>query len=86
MQRKEDRGSSRKKPDRKARTDAGLARKRGHLLKGVKAISPYDSEFLRKFLTEHGKIIPARLTGASSKQQRKIRNYIRRSQVVGLLP
>lgn len=85
MQRKQE-DRSKKRPDRKARTDAGLARKRGHLLKGVKAISPYDSEFLRKFLTEHGKIIPARLTGASSKQQRKIRNYIRRSQVVGLLP
>ena len=86
MQRRKAEDKSRKKPARTARTDAGLVRKRGQVLKGVKTISPYDIELLRKFLTEHGKVIPARLTGASSKQQRKIKRYIRRNQVVGLLP
>ena len=61
-------------------------RKRSHLLEGVKTIDQNDSEFLRKFVTEHGKILPARLTGASSKQQRTIRRLVRRTRVMGLLP
>lgn len=85
MQRKQD-DRSRKRTERKARNEAGMARKRGHLLKGVRVINPYDVEFLRKFMTEHGKIMPSRLTGASSKQQREIRRQIRRNQVIGLLP
>lgn len=60
-------------------------RKRTHYLDGVKEILPTDYELLRKFVTEHGKIVPSRLTGASSKQQRKIKRGIRRARNIGIV-
>ncbi|NCD33704.1 MAG: 30S ribosomal protein S18 [Spartobacteria bacterium] len=44
-----------------------------------------DTELLKKFMTEQGKILPARLTGANAKQQRDIKRAIRRARVVGLV-
>ena len=61
-------------------------RKRSRFLEGIKHIDIHDVEFLRRFLTEHGKVLPARLTGASSKQQRQIRQGICRARLMGLLP
>ena len=55
-------------------------------LKEDQEIDPTDYEFVRKFVTEHGKILPARLTGASSRQQRQIKRAVRRARVVGLIP
>ena len=61
-------------------------RRRSPHLDGVKEIDLNNSEFLRQFMTEHGKIVPSRLTGASAKQQRQIKHGIRRCRGVGLLP
>ena len=73
--------------DRKKRSrDSLIVRKRSRHLDGVKEIDIQDSEFLQKFLTDHGKIMPSRLTGASAKQQRRIRKGVRRARVIGLLP
>ena len=60
-------------------------RKRSRYLDEVKVIDINDHEFLRKFVTEYGKIIPARLTGASAKQQRQIKQGIRRARNMGLI-
>lgn len=60
--------------------------KRSRHLEGVKVIDTTDYEFLRKFLTDHGKIMPSRLTGASAKQQREIKAAVRRARAMGLLP
>ncbi len=65
--------------------DASGLRKRSHFVEGIKDIDANDIEFLRKFITEHGKIIPSRLTGATAKQQRKIKIAIRRARVMGFL-
>ena len=62
------------------------ARKKVRHLDGVKGINPNDYELIRKFLTEHGKIVPARLTGATAKQQRQIKRIIRRLRVLGIVP
>jgi small subunit ribosomal protein S18 len=78
-------GKSGRRP-RGRRDDDGGFRRRAPRLEGVKAIDVNDHEFLRQFVTEHGKIIPARLTGASAKQQRAIKRGIRRCRVMGLLP
>ncbi|MBP1589281.1 MAG: 30S ribosomal protein S18 [Kiritimatiellae bacterium] len=56
------------------------------MLKADLVIDYRDHEFLRKFMTERGKILPGRLTGANSKQQRQIKKAIRRNRVMGLLP
>lgn len=55
-------------------------------LEGVTEIDYKDSELLKKFMTERGKITPQRITGTSSKQQRQIKRAIRRARVMGLLP
>jgi small subunit ribosomal protein S18 len=61
-------------------------KKRSRHLEGVKSINPEDYELLQKFLTEHGKIVPSRLTGAGARQQRQIKRAVRRARVMGLLP
>jgi small subunit ribosomal protein S18 len=60
--------------------------KRGsRYLEGVTVIDYKDHELLRKFMTERGKIMPRRLTGATSVQQRQIKRAIGRARVMGLL-
>jgi small subunit ribosomal protein S18 len=41
---------------------------------------------LRKFITSEGKIVPRRVSGISSKQQRFITKAIKNARMVGLLP
>jgi small subunit ribosomal protein S18 len=55
-------------------------------LENVTVIDYKDHELLRKFMTERGKILPARTTGVSALQQRQIKRAIRRARVMGLLP
>ena len=45
-----------------------------------------DVDLLRKFITERGKILPRRLTGLTSKQQRDLTLAIKRARIVALLP
>lgn len=47
----------------------------------------YKNVFLlRKFITSEGKILPRRVSGLSSKQQRLITKAIKNARMVGLLP
>ena len=62
-----------------------LDKRRSRHLEGVTDIDTNDVEFLSKFMTEHGKILPARLTGATPLQQRRIKRAIRRARVMGFL-
>jgi ribosomal protein S18 len=55
-------------------------------LEGVTQIDYKDSELLRKFMTERGKIMPRRITGTTARQQRQVQAAIRRARVMGLLP
>jgi small subunit ribosomal protein S18 len=43
-------------------------------------------ELLRKFINERGKISPRRLTGTSSKHQRRLTVAIKRARQMALLP
>ncbi|MEI6217998.1 MAG: 30S ribosomal protein S18 [bacterium] len=45
-----------------------------------------DTMLLRKFVTQHGKIVPSRITGATATQQREIARAIRRARVIGIMP
>ena len=51
----------------------------------IKYIDYKDPEFLKKFLNEQGKILPRRICGTSSKQQRQLKRSIRRARVMGLM-
>ncbi len=44
-----------------------------------------DIEVLKNYVTEYGKIIPARVTGVTSMQQRAIKNGVRRARNMGLM-
>ena len=45
-----------------------------------------DTARLRKFISERGKILPRRITGACAKHQRQLTVAIKRARVVALLP
>jgi small subunit ribosomal protein S18 len=55
------------------------------LLRGVTEVDYKDAELLKKFMTDRGKILGRRLTGATAQQQLKIKRAIRRARVMGLL-
>ena len=62
-----------------------IEEKRSRFLQGIPEVDFKDSELLKKFSTEQGKILPRRICGTSSKQQRQIRRAIRRARIVGLM-
>ena len=45
-----------------------------------------DVELLKKFITERGKIIPRRMTGLTSKQQRDLTLAVKRARIIAFLP
>lgn len=60
-------------------------RRRVRVLEDVRDVDIRDYDLLRRFVTDHGKIMPSRFTGTSPKQQRMIARAIRRARVMGLL-
>jgi small subunit ribosomal protein S18 len=52
----------------------------------VEYIDYKDVRLLRQFLTERGKIIPRRLSGATAKNQRQLTVAIKRARSMALLP
>ncbi len=45
-----------------------------------------DAGKLRKFISEHGKILPRRVSGTCAKHQRELQTAIKRARHVALLP
>lgn len=45
-----------------------------------------DVDLLRKFVTERGKILPRRITGLTSQQQRALTSAIKQARILALLP
>jgi len=45
-----------------------------------------DHQFLRRFTTERGKIIPSRISGSCARHQRKLTRAIKRARSIALLP
>ena len=44
-----------------------------------------DIGLLKHFVTEYGKILPARVTGVTAMQQRQIKKGVRRARNMGLM-
>ena len=61
-------------------------RKRVSPVSPSEAIDYKDTDMLKKFITERGKILPRRITGLTAKQQRALTVSIKRSRIVALLP
>ena len=45
-----------------------------------------NPQILRSFVTDRGKMIPRRISGASARQQRVISTALRRARMLALLP
>lgn len=45
-----------------------------------------DTQLLRRFVTEHGRIVPRRISGASTQQQRELTVAVKRARMCALLP
>jgi len=50
------------------------------------SITYKDVKILGNFLSDQGKILPRRVTGLSSKQQKKITKCIKTARIAALLP
>lgn len=53
---------------------------------GIKYIDYKDANFLLKFVNEHGKLLPRRLTGTSLKYQKKVSIAVKRARHLALMP
>ena len=52
----------------------------------INKINYKEYKFLKKFITDQGKIIPAHVTGVSAKYQRLITNEVKKARILALLP
>ena len=52
----------------------------------IKYIDYKDVEILKKFINPHGRVMPRKKTGVSSKYQRQLALAIKRARYFGLLP
>lgn len=62
-----------------------FAARRRPQLSPADEIDVNDIETLRHYVTEYGKIIPARITGVTAQQQRRIKQGVRRARNMGLM-
>ena len=79
----EERGGKGGRPQR-----GGMRRRRISRLSAEKIdyIDYKDVKLLQSFIAENGKIMPRRLTGVTSQQQRKLVEAIKRARNIALLP
>ena len=52
----------------------------------IKKMDYKEYKFLKKFITDQGKIIPAHVTGVSAKYQRMITKEIKKARILALMP
>jgi len=45
-----------------------------------------DPQFLRRFTTERGKIVPSRISGTCARHQRKLTKAIKRARNIAIMP
>jgi small subunit ribosomal protein S18 len=81
------RGAKDKKPKRN--TQSALFKRKKFCrftAEKIEWIDYKDVEILKDFITETGKIIPARLTGTKARYQRQLTEAIKRARFLALLP
>ena len=85
-------GGARAKDDKKKKEDKNKKKKfvRKKVCKftpeEIETIDYKDISRLRYFVTERGKIIPSRISGASAESQRHLVRQIKRARQIALLP
>ncbi len=53
---------------------------------GAPAIDYKDPKLLQRYMSERGKIVPARITAVSQRKQRELAREIKRARYLALLP
>ena len=53
---------------------------------GIEEVDFKDIKLLKEYITETGKIIPARMTGTSAKYQRQLNKAVKRARHLALFP
>jgi len=53
---------------------------------GIKQVDYKDVDLLKDFISENGKIIPARITGTKARYQRQLTTAIKRARFLALMP
>lgn len=53
---------------------------------GITSVDYKDIELLKGFITESGKIVPARITGTRAKYQRQLTRAIKVARYLALMP
>lgn len=53
---------------------------------GIEEVDYKDVDLLKDFITENGKLIPARITGTKARYQRQLNIAVKRARFLGLLP
>ena len=83
-----DEGMDRDGDDRRGGKGPGAAGGRRKLLPDeiFQKVDYKNPQVLRSFVTDRGKMIPRRITGASARQQRVITRAVRRARMLALLP
>jgi small subunit ribosomal protein S18 len=73
-------------------TVAPKKKKRRMLMRRKRTLDPSliidykNPDILKRFITDRGKIIPRRISGATQEQQRRIALAIKRARFIGLIP
>ena len=76
-------------PKRKCNTQSLLFKRKRFCrftVAGVEEVDYKDTDTLRDFIAENGKIIPARLTGTRAIYQRQVTTAIKRARFLALMP
>ena len=53
---------------------------------GITEVDYKDLELLKGYVSESGKIVPARITGTKAKYQRQLTKAVKRARYLALLP
>ncbi|MGB5395563.1 MAG: 30S ribosomal protein S18 [Gammaproteobacteria bacterium] len=53
---------------------------------GIDSVDYKDLELLKGYVSESGKIVPARITGTKAKYQRQLTQAIKRARFLALMP
>jgi len=64
----------------------GFSRKFAQLNQDGAEIDYKDLDLLRQYITETGKIVPSRISGATAKQQRQLAAEVKKARYLALLP
>jgi len=65
---------------------AYFRRKKFCRAEGITEVDYKDLNLLKNYITETGKLVPARITGTKAKYQRQLSTAVKRARYLALLP